>query len=147
MRVFRRRTGAPKVWDMARLHVADKRAVRLSLPWHGPASWGDMHTYVTRVFMDNTVPGPDRAGYGAPEDQAASFARAVLLSVCHRLNIEPVGAYVFHGDRCPSCEHGADIHSDDGCWHTVARGRNGRDAVCACRVPEEELADAGGTDR
>lgn len=40
--------------------------------------------------------------------------------------------------RCPSCEHGWDIHSDDGCWHTVAQGRAEQNLVCACRVPREE---------
>jgi hypothetical protein len=40
--------------------------------------------------------------------------------------------------RCPSCEHRWDIHSDDGCWHTVAQGRAGRDLVCACRIARWE---------
>ena len=41
-------------------------------------------------------------------------------------------------DRCPSCEHRWDIHADDGCWHTVAQGRVGRNLVCACRTPRKE---------
>lgn len=40
--------------------------------------------------------------------------------------------------RCSSCEHRWDIHSDDGCWHTVGQGRPGRNLVCACRVPRKE---------
>lgn len=73
--------------------VADGAHVRMSLPWHGTASWDSLHEYVTAVILDNYVPGPDRAGYGTPEQQAAKSARAILLSICHRLKIEPVGAF------------------------------------------------------
>jgi hypothetical protein len=92
------RKGAPRVWRMPRLWIADQHSVRLSLPWHGPASWDEMHLYVTKVIRENTVPAPERAGWGGKTDQeqAATFARGILLSVCHRLNIEPVGAFDFH---------------------------------------------------
>jgi hypothetical protein len=91
-----RRDGRPRVWLFRRLWVADEHSVRLSLPWHGDASWESMHAYVTAVLLDNTVPNASRAGYGSDEKQAASFARGILLSVCHRLKIEPVGAFDFH---------------------------------------------------
>lgn len=90
------------VWRMARLWLPDQRMhsapVRLSLPWHGPASWDDLHAYVTKVITDNLVPNNDRARWGGMSDQeqAERFARGILLSVCHRLGIEPVGAFVFH---------------------------------------------------
>jgi hypothetical protein len=142
------RIKSPRVWLFPRLWVADEHAVRLSLPWHGDASWASMHDYVTKVFTDNTVPNTGRAGYGTPEEQAASFARGILLSVCHRLSIEPVGAFDFHdpdkgpdGTRCPSCEHGAGIHAEDGCWYTVAHGKTDRNMVCACRMPREDIED------
>jgi hypothetical protein len=92
----KRRKGTPRVWRMPRLWIADQHSVRLSLPWHGPASWDDMHEYVTKVFTDNTVPNASRVGYGTDEEQAATFARGILLSLCHRLNIEPVGAFDYH---------------------------------------------------
>lgn len=86
------------VWLMSRLWIADKHVmaspVRLSLPWHGEASWDDMHAYVKAVIEENTVPSPARAGYGP--DQAGTLARSILLSTCHRLGIEPVGAFVYH---------------------------------------------------
>jgi hypothetical protein len=41
-------------------------------------------------------------------------------------------------NQCPSCGHGWDIHSDDGCWYTVSRGREGRNLVCACCLPRLE---------
>lgn len=79
----------------AHMHVPDGHHVRLSLPWHGPASWDDMHEYVTAVIMDNLVPSAERAGWGGMTDQqqAERFARGILLSLCHRLKIEPVGAF------------------------------------------------------
>lgn len=35
---------------------------------------------------------------------------------------------------CPSCQHGMDIHADDGCWFTVTAGRPEKNAVCQCRI-------------
>lgn len=149
MKIFnRRRDGLPRVWLFRRLWVADEHAVRLSLPWHGDASWESMHGYVTAVLLDNTVPRPERSGYGSDEKQAASFARGILLSVCHRLKIEPVGAFDFHTPEpeetatyCPSCGHGLDIHTDNGCWFTVGKGRPDRNLVCPCRVTSEEIEE------
>ena len=38
-------------------------------------------------------------------------------------------------ERCPSCEHGPEYHTDPaGCWFTVAKGKPDRDAVCGCAV-------------
>ncbi len=95
------RKGAPAVWLMRRLWIADQRGpyaspVRLSLPWHGEASWDDMHDYVAAVISENTVPSPDYTRDPAYETQADKLARSILLSVCHRLGIEPVGAFDFH---------------------------------------------------
>lgn len=40
--------------------------------------------------------------------------------------------------RCPSCEHGLDIHDADGrCWFTVASGLPGTDLVCPCKMTKE----------
>jgi hypothetical protein len=37
--------------------------------------------------------------------------------------------------RCPSCEHGLDIHDADGrCWFTVASGLPETNLVCPCKV-------------
>jgi hypothetical protein len=44
-------------------------------------------------------------------------------------------------ERCPSCEHAADYHTDPaGCWFTVADGKPNRDAVCGCRRTPAHLA-------
>lgn len=37
-------------------------------------------------------------------------------------------------EPCPSCGHGYEIHSDDGCWFTVTAGRPEKNAVCQCRI-------------
>jgi hypothetical protein len=46
-------------------------------------------------------------------------------------------------DRCPSCEHGRDIHDRDGrCWHTIKTGVSGANLVCQCLVrgdPDEPV--------
>lgn len=92
------RTKRPKVWRFTRLWVADTNSVRLSLPWHGEASWESMHEYVSKVISENYVPNEQRAGWGGMTDQeqAERHARGILLSLCHRLNIEPVGAFAYH---------------------------------------------------
>lgn len=37
--------------------------------------------------------------------------------------------------RCPSCQHGQDIHDVDGrCWYTVGSGVDGANLVCQCIV-------------
>lgn len=36
--------------------------------------------------------------------------------------------------RCPSCEHTWQFHQPDGCWFTVATGRQGAVLNCACAV-------------
>jgi hypothetical protein len=84
-------------WRMPRFFVSDAAHVRLSLPWHGVASWDDMHAYVVAAIMDNTVPNAFR-GRGGKTDQelAESLARGILLSLCHRLGVEPVGAFTYH---------------------------------------------------
>lgn len=86
------------VWLMRRLWISDERMhaapVRLSLPWHGVSSWDELHAYVTAVIQENTVPTPERAAYGP--GQPERMARAILLSLCSRLGIEPVGAFSFH---------------------------------------------------
>jgi hypothetical protein len=135
---------------MPRLWIADQHSVRLSLPWHGPASWDDMHAYVAKVIDENTIPTPDYVP--RREAQATRLARGILLSVCHRLNIEPVGAFDFHDPegaeeqepavrRCVSCEHELGFHSDDGCWYTITRGRVNINSVCPCRVSAEEIGE------
>lgn len=83
-------------WRMPRFFVSDAAHVRLSLPWHGVASWDDMHAYVAKVITDNYVPNADRAGYGTDQEQADKSARAILLSLCHRMGVEPIGAFIYH---------------------------------------------------
>lgn len=40
--------------------------------------------------------------------------------------------------RCPSCEHGVDIHDADGrCWFTVREGQPETNLVCPCKVRVE----------
>jgi hypothetical protein len=82
--------------DTVRRWVADGVRVGMVLPWHGPASWDDMHAYVAAVITDNLVPNEYRARWGGMSDQqqAERFARGILLSLCARLKIEPTGAFV-----------------------------------------------------
>lgn len=48
--------------------------------------------------------------------------------------------------RCPSCEHGADIHDSTGlCWFTVAQGTPEKDLVCPCHVPVDPAKLEPGT--
>ena len=72
---------------MPRFWVTDGRHVRLSLPWHGVASWDDMHAYVVAVLRDNEI---------RDDLDRERIARSILLSLCKRLAIEPVGAFTFH---------------------------------------------------
>ena len=115
-----------------------------------PGVLGRHAHYVAKVIEENTVPSPDYVP--RREAQATRLARCILLSVCHRLNIEPVGAFDFHDPdhddepetavrRCPSCEHGLGFHSDDGCWYTITRGRVNINSVCPCRVSAEEIGE------
>lgn len=127
--------------DDVRRWVPDGHHVRMVLPWHGPASWQSMHDYVSKVIAENTVPSPGyvpRAGI-----QADRLARCILLSLCRRLAVEPTGAFIRDvlELRCPSCEHTAGIHSDDGCWFTVTSGRPDKNAVCQCCIPRQELTE------
>jgi hypothetical protein len=37
-------------------------------------------------------------------------------------------------DRCPSCEHRREFHSEPGCWFSVTSGTPGKVANCRCSV-------------
>ncbi|MFE9391723.1 hypothetical protein [Streptomyces sp. NPDC006784] len=51
-------------------------------------------------------------------------------------------------DRCPSCEHGWDMHTDPaGCWFTVTHGKPEQNAVCPCgAVTSSPIGAAGDLD-
>lgn len=86
-------------------------------------------------WMPDDGTGPDEAPAATPLEEARATAEDLRYRIRRAREAlaedEPV-------DRCPSCEHRWDIHADDGCWHTVAQGRTGRDLVCACRVTGKE---------
>lgn len=62
--------------------------------------------------------------------QACQAVINILTAAANReeVNAEPEPT----AERCPSCVHAMAFHRGDGCWFTVARGRRGRDHVCAC---------------
>ncbi|GAA2108021.1 hypothetical protein [Streptomyces synnematoformans] len=71
-----------------------------------------------------------------PEDQQQALAEAVHSEMT--TGDSPRG-----GTRCPSCEHGWNMHTDPaGCWFTVAAGKAGENLVCACS--RRPLTDAPG---
>lgn len=37
-------------------------------------------------------------------------------------------------DRCPSCEHGREYHSEPGCWYAVTVGAPGKPLNCPCAI-------------
>lgn len=60
-----------------------------SLPLTGPSSFNSMLHYVEAVLRDNWVPGPDNTR----REPYASSARALLLSILHRMDVTTGGLH------------------------------------------------------